>query len=191
MELSSSKAPVESWHEFSNREPWSSACTFVCFEGIRPCPTRHQEASVCAALLYSRSQKTEFLFKVVPRVIQARAADPGKHQPVRSRTDVLAAAAFVERWTFFRRLRKSLGAFYSTATLWLPSRFPDRLFTGWSPKKCSHTHTFSSCSLVLLGLICSNLKEIPSTSPSRCHFEPLSFTSRVNAAKAGNPFHVF
>lgn len=44
---------------------------------------------------------------------------------------------------------------------------------------------------MLLGLICSNLKEIPSTSPPRCHFEALSFASRVNAAEAGSPFHVF
>lgn len=39
--------------------------------------------------------KKQMPFKVAPRVVQARAADPGKHQPVSSPTDVLAAAAAV------------------------------------------------------------------------------------------------
>lgn len=49
---------------------------------------------LCAALLRSTSPNPEFLSKAVPRVIQTGAAESGKHQPVRSRTDVLAAAAF-------------------------------------------------------------------------------------------------
>lgn len=153
----------------------------MSFEGLHPPPLpllHTPTGGCCVCAQEAKAQK--LLSKCF--LVSFRPVQPTQGGVSQSEKPLL------ERSEFSQCLRNSLAAFYSTAPLTPPPPDSPRQASHWliTQEVLPHSHFLHFRPNFLL-----ILKKIPSTSPPRCHCEPLSLSSRGNAAEAGSLFPRF